>query len=139
MESVNLIHIKHGSDSVSMVINYQDGDGDLGLAQEDTTGKYGKRSYYYSNLYIYYLVFDGASYTPWVPTNGGLSNLDTAIYDYRIPPLNNSSKAQPISGNVTVGLTIDNDTLNKKIEFRIFMFDRALHMSNIVETAPLKR
>lgn len=136
LTTANLIHVKAGSDSVNFVIGYKDGDGDIGLAQSDTLAPFNVKSYYYSNLYIYYLELQNGVY---VPVYNTFLNIDTIMYSYRIPILNESKKAQPIQGNISVGLRLDYQTIYKTVKFRIFLFDRALHISNIIETDPMHR
>jgi hypothetical protein len=138
LDNINSRHLKKGTDSFTLTIGYKDGDGDLGLGQGDTFPPFNASSYYYSDLYIYYLVRSNGIYVPWVPKNSLFSNLDTVFYDYRIGVLNDSKRAQPISGNINVGLVVT-DSINDNIKFRIFLFDRALHESNIIETAAIRR
>ena len=126
----------NNSDSVRFVLNYKDGDGDIGLAQSDTFAPFNSKSYFYSNLYIEYLELQHGQF---VPVYNTFLNIDTIKFSYRIPVLNDSKRAQPIQGDITVGLRLDYPTIYKTIKFRIYLFDRALHESNILETTPMHR
>lgn len=115
-----------GYDSLGYVlITYTDGDGDIGLDSTDTVEPY---------LYNYYFTFKAMK-------NGILQPIelpDTAInFNSRIPILTPSGKNKNISGEISRTLELyqawaflSSDTIG----FEIFIKDRALNVSNVVQS-----
>lgn len=125
-------------DSLSIALRFQDGDGDLGIPDEERgkspylntdsipDGKGGKITKYY-NYYVKTFrkingVFTPIDYSP---------NL-TGIY----PDLN-SGKKGPIEGTLYYGpiFPLGFSPVNDTLRFEIFILDRAFHISNTVETS----
>ena len=118
-------------------IGYTDGDGDLGLDDTDNEYPFGPKDPYYYNLIIDYLKWDGAQFveTPLVFWNQQDQCYDTISFSARFKRLTDSEEPKAISG--TIDYTID--YLNPlsphdSIKFRVCIVDRALHISNSIET-----
>lgn len=115
-----------GYDSLGIVtITYTDGDGDLGLDSTDTVEPY---------LYNYFFTFKEMK-------NGILQPVelpDPAVnFNARIPILTPTGKNKNISGEIVRTLELYQawDALSSDtIGFEIYIMDRALHVSNIVES-----
>ena len=121
-----------------IAINFTDPDGDIGLNQSDTGGAYAYDFYMryyvwspYANTYVkYYRAY----------TNGN-SLIDSSIIAYRIPFVVNNSKSKSLDGQVIVNLNgyrpprqdAYDDTL-QTFRFQIWIYDRALHKSNVITT-----
>ncbi len=122
-------------DSAYFTLKFDDGDGDLGLNPEDTSGTYSSSSPYYYNLYLKYLYkkTDGtwsAFFNPNPMVN------DTQYYKFRVPLIEIEGKDKSMSGEIRVKLTELRPTINHKyIKYVFYVYDRALHQSNI-ETSP---
>jgi hypothetical protein len=105
-------------------IEFTDGDGDIGLRKSDTTGPYHPDSLYYYNLLLDYYEWDGS----------GFVLTETATpYHGRVPYLTPEGKNKSISGLIyyDVNITyVPSDTFR----FDVRLVDRALHVSNTVET-----
>lgn len=121
-------------DSAMLAFNFTDGDGDLGLAPEDTLSPYNPTSEFYYNIYVKYFEKDDSQ--GWV-TGKNLQG-DDLIYAYRIKPINFKGKTKSIKGIIEINMgtlyfnpfSAQSDT----IKYSIQLIDRALHKSNIVET-----
>lgn len=116
------------SDSLLLTFSYVDGDGDIGLGQQDTLPPFD--SLYYYNLHINY--FEKIEGQFRQVTRDVFSD-DTIRYLYRIPPLLSPNQAKPIKGNITVRIgiqTVYSDTI--KLSF--YIYDRNLHQSNTITT-----
>lgn len=115
-----------GFDSLGIVtITYTDGDGDIGLDSTDSVEPY---------LYNYYFTFKAMK-------NGILQPIelpDTGInFNSRIPILTPTGKNKNISGEISRTLELyqawpflSSDTIG----FEIFIKDRALNISNVVQS-----
>jgi len=122
-----------GSDSAHVIISFTDGDGDVGLAQGDTTGDFKSTSKYYYNFYLRYL---------YKQTDGSFKAYenapnDTLDYKYRIPTLIPAEQQKrALSGEIKVKL-YDPYAIHDTIQFDIYVIDRALHKSNVVNSGTL--
>lgn len=115
-------------DSVGILtVSYTDGDGDIGLYKSDTVEPY---------RYNYYLRF-------FQLKNGETIEIlpvDTSVsFNGRIPLLTPVGRNKNISGEISMFMDLYyarplflKDTVD--IKFEVFIKDRALHNSNIVET-----
>lgn len=121
-----------GVDQTGVIgLSFTDGDGDLGLTADQNTGVY------QFNLFIKYFekqkgVFKEIILTTPNPLTG---KPDTLWFNGRIPYITPVGKIKAISGEITDTLFINNfaspyDT----IKYQIYIQDRALNKSNVVET-----
>ena len=121
-----------GVDQIGVLgLSFTDGDGDLGLTAAQNTGVY------QFNLFVKYFekqkgVFKEIILTTPNPQTG---KPDTLWFNGRIPYLTPVGKTKAISGEITDTLFINNfvspyDT----IKYQIYIQDRALNKSNVVET-----
>jgi hypothetical protein len=125
-------------DSFYFTISYLDGDGDLGLAQSDTFAPYNKPPYFYNFFIEYYEKVNGDFRRVKPILSGG--NIDTIGYYYRFPVLNSSDKPKTIKGELTVGILHGIAPVYSNIvKFKIYIYDRKLQKSNVVETPEIRR
>lgn len=128
---------------IYVTVNYKDGDGDLGLSEEDrknppfnNTMPASYNEYYY-NYYVTLYWFDGQRFQPYnsaISYNGAFPRL-----------LTEADKPQPIRGELTYrpggesGFTITEREFRPgtRLKFDIQVVDRALHKSNIITTDEL--
>jgi len=121
---------KFGTDSAHVVISFTDGDGDVGLAQGDTNGIFKSISPYYYNFYLRYLykAADG-TYKAFETAPG-----DTLDYKYRIPKLiSDEQQKRALSGDIKVKLYAPY-AIHDTIQYDIYIIDKALHKSNVVNS-----
>jgi hypothetical protein len=121
---------------------FTDGDGDLGLAKNDTFPPFNPGSKYYFNLIIdYYEVRYGVeTQVPLVFYNNVTEQYDTVYLSARIPLLTPKGSNKAISGDIHDEVFIYNynsdfDTLFLKFK----IVDRALHESNTEKTPYIVR
>jgi len=133
-------------DSIYITIKFQDGDGDLGLNDEDGAPLYGERTEtgelnkYRSNYFIEILRKEDGEFIPYILP-------DAESITYRFPYLNEeSTEGGPLEGFLTFVQVIDpsayeqfNPTPNAiqrfdTLKFRVNIADRALNESNVIET-----
>ena len=130
-----------------LTFNFTDADGDIGLNQGDTTGAYATGTVGYYDFYMRYYYLDSGKYVPYysVPTTGGGDPyIDSAILRYRIPFVTDNIKGKTLDGQIIINLNQykpfpdgnPNHTSNFLNNFRyeFWIYDRALHKSNVVTT-----
>ncbi|OUJ72594.1 hypothetical protein [Hymenobacter crusticola] len=125
-------------DSVKVTITFRDGDGDLGLKNEDTNPPYqeknldGTPNRFYNNYFL----------QPQIrQSDGSYQNLNVGYgYYQRYPYLNTSGRSEPLKGDLTFSYKFFAGTFPKgsNIRFQVSIVDRALHESNTVVTDPLQ-
>jgi hypothetical protein len=108
-----------------LAITFQDGDGDIGLRAKDTLPPYNKEGQYYYNYVIRY--FEKRD-TGWAEVV-----LDPP-YSLRLPMLNMGYDGKPIKGLIVDTLALDPSPAFDTVRFELFLYDRALHKSNVVTT-----
>ncbi|AWM31765.1 hypothetical protein [Hymenobacter nivis] len=124
------------SDSIAITVSYQDGNGDLGLADGDTAGVYAYRGGNNRNNNNYFLqpyIKDGqGNFQPYINPNPKLN------YNGRFPRITaDGTKAAPVKGTLVFG----KDYIpgypfrpHQEVRFVVSIQDRALHESNVVTT-----
>ena len=131
-------------DSLVLVIGYQDGDGNLGLSrtgEEDKQPPFNPGSQYYNNfiteLFIKKPVAVGSPDSVFVKYVFPVEGFD---FSGRFPRLSSDERIEPLEGDIKYSLNITSDifSVGDIIKFNVFIYDRALNKSNIVETRPIK-
>lgn len=113
-------------DKAILNMSFTDGDGDIGLEPWDTLPPYNYNGKYYYNCFIDY----------YEKQHGQFVKVDLPVSNNsRIPKVSADLLERGIRGNIEVELFINNilspyDT----IKFSMYIYDRALHKSNIAET-----
>jgi hypothetical protein len=125
-------------DSVIITIQFEDGDGDLGItaaqAQNDEPWKGGKLY----NYEVESLVKRGDTWQEYRDPQGLKVNLSGNF----IPLVESTSKPSPIEGTLDYSLVFfqnvfNPSTPNDTLRFNIIIRDRALNTSNRIETGPI--
>jgi len=100
--------------------SFTDGDGDIGLTQADTLPPYD------FNLYVTY----------FEKQNGIYKKVDLpSTLNARIPVLTPSGNIKSIKGDIEDTLYVNNPASTfDTIKFEVYIVDRALHQSNVIET-----
>jgi hypothetical protein len=132
-------------DSAVLSIDFVDGDGDIGLNTSDTQPPYDPDSFYHYNLYLeYYEKMNGI----WVkgttdPAGDNFPTGDTLNFAFRIKNITPSGQNKTLKGiiNVTLEPVFYNilSNHNDTIKYRVSLIDRALNVSNFIETHPIVR
>lgn len=121
-------------DTIKVVFSFIDGDGDLGLTDEDTI--FVDDDTVTRVVFLDYFEFREGRYQRIMPVLGGGPD-DTLVYYYNIPRLTESSNPKAIKGEVQVSIkpyAFPRDT-TKRIRCRLRVIDRAGNWSNEV-TSP---
>ena len=113
--------------------DFTDGDGDIGLSDAQQEPPYDSTSYFHFNLYLEY--FEKDDDLGWVP--GKSLSGDTIVFTNRLEPIEFAGKAKGIKGVMEVEMSPFNNPLSSDadtIKYRITLIDRALNISNVLET-----
>jgi len=106
-------------------ISYQDGNGDIGLNPSDTFPPYQRNGPYYYNYVMTY----------FEKQNGVFNQVDLLIpFSLRIPVLTPNYPDKAIKGFIVDTLGLYPPPVHDTIKFELFIYDRALHKSNVVTT-----
>jgi hypothetical protein len=127
-----------GKDSIGILkLYFTDGDGDMGLSSADTLPPYNKGSLYYYNFFITYFEKQNGVWTKVVlppPFPGA----DTLTNNSRIPNLTPTGQNKSLEGEISMQLFTNNPfSPYDTIRYDVRICDRALNMSNLVQTSEI--
>jgi hypothetical protein len=121
-----------GVDQLGVIgLSFTDGDGDIGLTADQT-----KPPYQY-NIFIKYFEKQKGAFKEIIITspNPQTGQKDTLWFNGRIPDITPVGKSKAISGEIYDTLFINNYlSVYDTIKYQIYIQDRALNKSNVVET-----
>lgn len=127
-------------DSAIVTISFTDGDGDIGLNPADTIGVFAPDSYFYFNAYLeYYELMNGE----WVkgtadPNGNNFPTADSIVFKNRLPNITPIGQNKALKGDIKLTLEPNYynpiSNFNDSIKYRITLIDRALNISNTIET-----
>jgi len=127
-------------DSAIVTVSFTDGDGDIGLENGDTTGDFAPGSFFYSNAYLeYYELMNGE----WVkgtadPGGNNFPTADTIVFTNRLPNITPIGQNKALKGDIRLTLEPNYfnpfSNFNDTIKYKIILIDRALNISNQIET-----
>lgn len=109
-------------------VSFTDGDGDIGLNPSDTIYPFDTSSIYYYNLYIDVYKMQNDTFA--------LQNLQVPLR-YRIQDITPQGQNKTLKGVISVDINYNYYENNDTFKYNIYIYDRALHKSNIVETPAL--
>jgi len=136
------------SSSLKLTFSFTDGDGDIGLEQEDVYPPYDTGSFYHYNLYLnYFEMLDGE----WVrgkfnpPYYNNLNNNfsdDTISRTFRLKNITPNGQNKALKGNIEIIIEPDffnfySVANNDTIMYKILLIDRSLNHSNLISTPPI--
>lgn len=140
IEYKNFIYDNNAKEG-NLIIGFTDGDGDIGLKPDQNYPPYDSSSIYHYNFYIHIFKKVNGTYLPFVIFNTSTQQNDTIVFKYRIqyiePVSANGSLKGELNTKMDIGLMLpylNNDT----VLFKAYIYDRALHKSNIINTSDLK-
>lgn len=126
---------------IVLSFSYTDGDGDLGLDDNDTVYPFGINDPHYYNLIVDYMKWDGTAFvvTPLLSWNQQTQSYDTVSFNARFKRLVFDDEMAAISGVFDYTMMVYNPlSPNDTIKFRMHIMDRALHQSNVIETEAIR-
>lgn len=131
-------------DSFNIVVNFKDGDGNLGLDDSETNPPYARYqadnvtlNRFHNNYFIQ--IFQRLPGGNWEPFIADPSN-PTNNYDGRYPLLNPDGREQPLRGDLSYkGVRFSRGTIRSgtQLRFEVTIADRALNVSNTVVSEPV--
>ena len=126
--SVEFVSVTQLTDSASLVFSFKDGDGDIGLDPNDTTGQFAPGQTFFHNLFVEY----------FEKQNGVWQQINLQLpYRYRIPVITPTGQNKSLEGEISIALApFPTDPFSRfdTVKYSIQLADRALHLSNVVET-----
>lgn len=130
IESVTLTKISNGTNNDSdglLVIHFTDGDGDIGLNEDEIEPPFDTASEYYYNYFITYSELQNGV---WISPPELKNN-----FHVRLPRFLQGETKEPLQGDIKLIVNINNPySTYDTIKFDCQIVDRALHKSNIVST-----
>ncbi len=139
INNVTKFRVSNG-DSIKVALDFKDGDGDLGLAEDETSGKYAQlnsdntpNKFYYNYWFDFYVKRNKV----WtlVPFSSGYN------FNGRFPKLYREGRKGPLRGTLYYGIHVPDIAVisglinkNDTVKFNIQIVDRALNVSNVIET-----
>lgn len=135
---IEFLDFIQNDDSAKLSFSFQDGEGDIGLNDNQISAPYDPSSRYYYNVYMIYYEKDNES--GWIV--GKDINGDSIIFKNRIKPVYDG-KDKGIKGKIiaTIEPLFYNpfSTESDTIKYRIQLIDRSLHASEWIETSEIIR
>ena len=121
--------IRFGEDSAMLHINFTDGDGDIGIDENDNNPPFNPGSEFYNNIFIkyYYKNPSGNFVQLYNPFDSTYVN-----WDQRVPVITPEGKDKSLKGEMIFRL--DDYHLWDTSFYEVWIYDRALHKSNVVRT-----
>jgi hypothetical protein len=109
-----------------LTISFTDGDGDIGLKEEDTIAPFDLGSPYYYNFYIDY----------YEKLNDTFVKVDLpSEFHARIPFVDADLASEGYKGEIDIQLYINNpNSAADSIQFECYIYDRSLNKSNVIRT-----
>ncbi len=127
-----------GGDSLQVTVSFTDGDGDVGLNDEDTNGSFSPSSFAFNNLFLYYQVMSDDSSFNYFQYNidGGVDSLK---WRYRFKSITPAGQKKVLEGDITATLLAPYKwPTHTNYRYQIFLLDRALNKSNVVTSGLIK-
>lgn len=124
-------------DSLVLVIGFQDGNGDLGLAREDGPDwdpPFNTGSEYENNFIAELQVKRNGQYEPYFPGGSSLN------FNGRFPRLSSDGRNEALEGEIRYTIpSFSSDIFNPGdiVRFEVYIYDRALNKSNTVTTSDI--
>jgi hypothetical protein len=120
-------------DSVELVVSFTDNEGDIGLEQSDTFGIFATGNFWM--IYSYYDSLTNQWSYDWDPAT---PQVDTFKIGMRVPPvLPDEDDSEPVKGLIFAKQEAP-FRMHSKIKYLVYVYDKALHKSNVIETPPLE-
>ena len=120
------------ADSADLQVNFMDGDGDIGYDSQDSSAPY--------DFYALQLHDSAGVYVKII-----ISGKYEAPYTYHIPNITPTGKNKSLNGiiqirfkgNWYINIPDNGNQSYHRIEYQVWIFDRAGHKSNVITTPPL--
>ncbi|MDG1098750.1 MAG: hypothetical protein P8O20_05140 [Bacteroidia bacterium] len=137
LKGYNVLSDSSGKDSlIQIYLSYRDGDGDLGLGNDNLAYPFGYTDPYFYNLFVDYYVKESGAFikkiNPLSPTR------DTIAFHERFQSLTPTGKTKRIYGDITLYIpAFPFGTSAERVKFTAHIVDRALNKSRRVSTSEI--
>ena len=142
---IEFVSFEAQGDSGIITFSFTDGDGDIGLGQEQLNPPFDTSSYYYYNLYLnYYEMMNGT----WVrgtadPLGNNFPTADSITFSYRLENITPLGQNKALRGEIQIIMEPyyfnSYSNHNDSIRYEIMLIDRSLNHSNLLETPLILR
>ncbi|MFN3341571.1 MAG: hypothetical protein ACK40M_02680 [Flavobacteriales bacterium] len=137
--AIEFLRFERYGDTGVVLINFTDGDGDIGLTETQDDPPFDTSSIYYHNLFIDYYEKVNGVFVQGQSIPAG----DPIAFNFRVQNITPQGQNKALKGEIRVTLapsfynpfSSNSDT----IMYKIRLCDRALHMSNEVESPEIIR
>ncbi len=143
--AIEFVSFEAQGDSGIIVFSFTDGDGDIGLNQDQLDPPFDTSSLYYYNLYIhYYEMMDG----DWVrgtadPGGNNFPTADSITFSYRIEDITPIGQNKALRGEIQIIMEPyyfnSYSNHNDSLRYELMLIDRSLNHSNLLETPLIVR
>ncbi|MCO6499184.1 MAG: hypothetical protein J5I47_02270 [Vicingus serpentipes] len=132
---INFLQANFSADKTYVVVKFEffDGDGDLGLKQNENSGDYE------FNLFVDYYEKENGIWklkSPVITWNSSENKYDTTQLHLRVPFIENETN-ESLRGETEVNLFYNTFNIPDTFKYEIVLRDRALHSSNKITTSDL--
>jgi hypothetical protein len=115
------------ADSLGVIrFSFTDGDGDLGLNQNDTFNEFAPGQPYYYNLFVRYFDKRNGQYVEWIPP--------APLFNARFVRLSSEGGSGALQGEIDYGFAGRSGAPYDTIRYEIYIVDRALQHSDTIVT-----
>ena len=138
--AIEFVSFEAQGDSGVITFSFTDGDGDIGLDQQQLDPPFDTSSFYHYNLYInYYEMMDGS----WVrgtadPLGNNFPTADSITFSYRLENITPIGQNKALRGEIQIVMEPyyfnSYSNHNDSIRYEIMLIDRGLNHSNLLET-----
>ncbi len=121
------------NDSAQILIDFTDGDGDIGMLDSDTLPPFNFDGNHYYNLFLHYYEKDDEK--GWV--KGKDFDGNPIIFNFRLHPVLPYSQSKGIQGTIKYNFSLFYNTASDQsdtIMYKFQIMDRGLNFSNLSET-----
>jgi hypothetical protein len=124
----------YGQDSAELVLHFTDGDGDIGLDEDDTTGSFAPdQPYYYNFVATYFYKDTSGLFVPFDEKPSSPDTLDTLRYRYRIPNITPEGQNKVLDGDMIIKFRYPYyGPGHTAFKYEIYIYDRSLQKSNVI-------
>jgi len=131
--------------TATISFSFTDGDGNIGLSQNQLDAPFDTSSYFYYNLYInYFEMMDGS----WVrgtadPLGNNFPTADSITFAYRLENITPIGQNKALKGEIEITMEPyyfnSYSNHNDSIRYEIILIDRSLNISNIIQSPLISR
>lgn len=137
IERIPFDNVAARGDSIAVTINYQDGDGDLGLTEDESKQAAYAGTQFVNNYFVEPYIKNSAGQFVRLADSG--RGIAAGIYNSRFPHVSATTdkRSLPLKGTLTWGFSFVQYSPfrpGEEVRFMVTIADRAKHVSNTITT-----